>query len=308
MNRACHTNRLPGLLVWVFVALTIVTATVTKAQNQVELTGTHYFQSTDPQTNTLHIFAYDFQSRNVSQVTSGPYNNTFPSGSRDGRWVAFTSDRDGDSEIFIIDTETGVETQLSVNDDYDNFPSISPDGTQVAYISLRPSEFTDVWLIKSDGTGLTQLVDGDRSYNTGSWSQDGASLAVVGLDEIQNELFVFDTTTGLVEQTYLLPTNFFSPVWSPDGRKIALDDVGGRIGILDVGTGNFEEVDLPAERNGVYWFDNTIVGYLGFDRIYTTNIETGDLQFYPITLGDQVTNLSGVESAILINGTETPTP
>jgi TolB protein len=90
-----------------------------------------------------------------------------PSISDDGSKIAFEGFVGNDREIFVINSDGTGEKQLTDNNEDDWAPSISGDGSRIAF---QRSEVTDmvseiepprpqIYVINSDGTGLTQLTD-----------------------------------------------------------------------------------------------------------------------------------------------------
>jgi Tol biopolymer transport system component len=58
-------------------------------------------------------------------------SDEFPSWSPDGTKIAFTSDRDGNWEIYVMNAQDGSnQTNLTIDPATDEFPSWSPDGTK----------------------------------------------------------------------------------------------------------------------------------------------------------------------------------
>jgi Tol biopolymer transport system component len=53
-------------------------------------------------------------------------NETYPTWSADGEWVAFASDRDGDMEIYAVRKDGTDLRQLTNNDDPDIEPNWLP--------------------------------------------------------------------------------------------------------------------------------------------------------------------------------------
>ena len=61
-----------------------------------------------------------------------------PVWSRDGTKIAFTSERDGNAEIYIMNADGTQQTRLTNTFDIDEWAtSLSPDGTKIAFESDR---------------------------------------------------------------------------------------------------------------------------------------------------------------------------
>ena len=80
-------------------------------------------------------------------------------------------------------------------------PAWSPDGSQLAFgRSDKPGQ-TDIWLINPDGSGATNLTQGNAAFaTTPAWSPDGSRLVFEGriLESNGGHLFVINRdATGL---------------------------------------------------------------------------------------------------------------
>ena len=56
-------------------------------------------------------------------------------------------------------------------------PSASPDGARIAFVSRRPGEQSDIWVVNADATSETQLTAGSARDESPAWSPDGSTLA-----------------------------------------------------------------------------------------------------------------------------------
>jgi TolB protein len=65
--------------------------------------------------------------------------------SPDGRQVAFSSDRAGDTNLFLINRDGSGLRQLTSNKAADSQPSWSPDGTTLVFLSTRTGH-TELWM------------------------------------------------------------------------------------------------------------------------------------------------------------------
>lgn len=78
-------------------------------------------------------------------------------GCDNGPKVVFSSDRDGDDEIYMMNEDGSGVAQLTHNLDDDNGPVYSEDGTMIAFASNRDGNW-EVYIMNSDGTGQTRLT------------------------------------------------------------------------------------------------------------------------------------------------------
>ena len=58
-----------------------------------------------------------------------------PAWSPDGRKIAFVSDRDGNSEIYVMNADGSGQRRLTRNPAYDADPAWSPDGRTIAFVT-----------------------------------------------------------------------------------------------------------------------------------------------------------------------------
>ena len=77
--------------------------------------------------------------------------------SSDGRQILFASDRDGDAEIFIMNTDGSQQRQLTHNEDWDSQPVWSADGREIYFVSDRDGSIAFYAL--TDGAGLIKLEE-----------------------------------------------------------------------------------------------------------------------------------------------------
>jgi TolB protein len=64
-----------------------------------------------------------------------------PRWSPDGKQILFTSNRDGNYEIYLLDLESGKQQRLTRHQEQDNFACWHPDGKQLAWVRENQGRF-----------------------------------------------------------------------------------------------------------------------------------------------------------------------
>lgn len=73
----------------------------------------------------------------MTRLTANESLDAYPAWSPDGRRLAFTSTRDGNAEIYVMNADGSGQTRLTVNDGLDAGAAWSPDGRRLAFTSDR---------------------------------------------------------------------------------------------------------------------------------------------------------------------------
>ena len=176
-------------------------------------------------------YGYQFGFRNKIQtfpqrLTFNPGNDSLASVSNDGRRIAFTSNRDGFNEIYLMNSEGGeVPTRLTVNQVEDTAPSWSPNDEKIVFERVTvPSAESDIYAMDADGSNQLNLTN-ESGYDTqAEFSPDGTRIAFASnrgnVNALNFDIYVMNADgTNVVKLTdYAGYDN--SPSWSPDGRQI----------------------------------------------------------------------------------------
>ncbi|MCC6930779.1 MAG: S9 family peptidase, partial [Gemmatimonadaceae bacterium] len=105
-------------------------------------------------------------------------------------------------------------------------PQISPDGQWIAYVrhwndAMTDKQYTNIWQVKSDGSGHRPVTSGKTHDGSPRWSPDGTRLAYISDKGGSGQLYVRWTDTGesVAITSGAIPPS--APTWSPDGTRIA---------------------------------------------------------------------------------------
>ena len=140
----------------------------------------------------------------------------------------FTSDADGDAEIYLRRTD-GQIVQLTRNSVDDHGGSWSPDGRRLVFVSDRDGD-AELYTMNADGSGVRQLTRNTRT-RTGTpvheqapaWSPTGRHIAFVSnRDGGEYKIYRMDADGSRQVRLTSGPAYVtdHTPAWSPDGRHL----------------------------------------------------------------------------------------
>jgi Tol biopolymer transport system component len=210
--------------------------------------------------------------------------------------IAFMSDRDGNSEIYIMDKDgTGVEN-ISNDEAQDGLPGWSDKRRSIAFLSTRESTSASIYRMNVFGSRLEALVkDMPIIATLPGWSPDGNWIAFDSGLAGQSDVYLIDVRSGDVRNLTENSSSDRFYDWSPDSKSILL--VSTRDGQL---TGNpclytlaiaenSEIVRLTEPDSANVWASWSPNG----EKIAFTSDRDGNAEIYVMDSdGDNVTRLT----------------
>src|SRR4051794_2724000 len=132
--------------------------------------------------------------------------------------IAFTTDRDGDYEIFAMKSDGTNQKRLTKNTADDTRPAWSPNGKKVAFTTDRNGN-NEIYVMNADGSGQTRLTSNAADDSRPTWSPDGAKIAFASnRGSGDYEIFVMNANgTGTPVDLSQNAASDSRPSWSPDG-------------------------------------------------------------------------------------------
>jgi len=158
--------------------------------------------------------------------------------SEDGQGrIVFNSDRDGNSDLYVMDADGANLQRLTVEAGEDFSAAWSPDGKSITFASDREGS-PEIYIMDADGNNQERLTFMD-TFSTGpSWSPDGQKIAFNAVDEGLSQIYVMNADGSNVVRLTDHAGDSYSPSWSPDGSKILYELYesidGGAISIINV--------------------------------------------------------------------------
>ena len=98
----------------------------------------------------MEIALIEPDGSNLRRLTESRGLDDYPAWSPDGRYLAFTSNRDGNLEIYVQPLD-GPAVNVTRHPSIDNFPTWTPDG-RLGFVSNRDDGF-DLYSIKWRASG-----------------------------------------------------------------------------------------------------------------------------------------------------------
>jgi TolB protein len=140
------------------------------------------------------IFVANADGSGAVNLTHHPAIDVSPTWSPDGKQIAFVSDRSGEPQIYVMNSD-GSDLRRITSGGYSTDPSWSPNAevNKIAFVKVEGAE-ANIYTINPDGSDEERITSGSGRNENPSWSPDGHYIA-------------FDSTRGGSENIYIMYFN-----------------------------------------------------------------------------------------------------
>ncbi|MGI8924637.1 MAG: S41 family peptidase [Fimbriimonadales bacterium] len=218
-----------------------------------------------------------------------------PVWSPDGKWIAFTSDRNGNNDIFAIPTAGGETKQITYSGGNETATDWSPDGDWIAFSGRRDTPWTGVFVVHVRSLQFRKIAEDYLGLAEPHFSPDGKSI-VAQRDGFPwtrpryfgsgaAELVTLDLATGNSESIIDNQKQILWPTFSPNGKMVyavSYGDVTPSSSKINEHPGKF--VDNANRTPNIWKFDlngkgQRVTGFVGEQIRYPTMSKDGTLAY-----------------------------
>lgn len=240
-----------------------------------------------------------------SQLTRDAFLDVDPTWSRDGRSLAYVSDRrgSGTADLYVRDMATGAERRLTATDEDLMQPSWSPDGKTIAVFMRTAADWhaATLYMVDAATGAMRKAHESIFLPSVPSWSADGSKISVLALrvysDRFRkgdNAFFTIDLATGKGRfstpdpERSISSRSQFGPIWSPDGTQMAYvhDGLLWSVAVDDEGSLLAPPVQLSRDYAGYpSWSgDSKSLTYVTVNRFRRVQVADGRVEDIPFQM------------------------
>src|SRR5436309_3084640 len=272
-----------------------------------------------PTTNGAQIvFCYAGELYTVSKeggigrrLSSGPGYTSFPHFSADGTQLAFTSQYDGNTEVYVMPGEGGTPKRLTISatlnrDDVSD--RMGPNNLVMTWENTKPlivfrsrmhsfNDFIGQLFTVGLDAELPQQMPVPRG-GFASFSPDDSKMAFNRVFRefrtwkhyrggMADDVWIYDLKTGTTENLTNNPAQDICPMWGPDNKIYFLSDRDGRMNLFSTDLGTKETRQLTTFKDFDIKFPSIAKQSIVFEQagyIWRYDLKTGEARTVPIEI------------------------
>jgi hypothetical protein len=159
-------------------------------------------------------------------VLADSFGNIQPALSPDRTRIAFSSNREGSYDLYLMDADGGNLRRLTTDPGTEGEPAWTPDGTRLVYSSTRRGGQPQLYLLRPDGRPPQALTAEPGASHSPTISVDGRSLAFVSTRDGNQEIYLMPVDGGPARRVTRSGQRESQPRFLPNGDLIYVVERG----------------------------------------------------------------------------------
>ncbi|HEY6929695.1 MAG TPA: peptidase S41, partial [Thermoanaerobaculia bacterium] len=176
------------------------------------------------------LWTSDFDGKNIKRLTADVGLESNPAFSPDGKWIAFSAQYEGNTDVYVVPSEGGVPRRLTWHPGADIVQGFTSDGKSVLFTSPRAvftGRYTQLFTVPVEG-GSEQPLPIPHAYSA-VFSPDGRKIAYNPMSPrflqwkryrggTVSQVFIYDVASHAIEKIPQPSTraNDADPMWIGD--------------------------------------------------------------------------------------------
>jgi serine/threonine-protein kinase len=179
------------------------------------------------------LWLYDLARDTLTRLTLDGNLNQTPTWTPDGKRIAFSSDKEGNPNVFWQPTDGSSGMERLTTGEYNQFPrSFSPDGQLLACVELNSTTGYDIWVLHLADRKTQPFLRTRFNESVPSFSPDGHWLAYVSDESGRFEIYV-QPYPGPGGKYQISTEGGTEPVWNPKGKELFYRS-GNKMMVVDI--------------------------------------------------------------------------
>ncbi|MBE7432868.1 MAG: PD40 domain-containing protein [Anaerolineales bacterium] len=183
--------------------------------------------------------------------------------------IIFTSDRDGQNDLYMVTPDGGETTRLTAGASVDESgtPQLSPDGTRVAFAATIGNN-TDIYVVDIASNAISRITDAQGRDSSPSWSPDGGRIVFESFRDGNLEIYTVNADGSNPTRLTNDSVGDSNPLWSPTTNEILFSS--SRFGNSDLfllspnGSPSTLTTNPGPDNNPAWSPDGSAIAYLEF--------------------------------------------
>ena len=164
----------------------------------------------------------------LQAVLADSFGNIQPSLSPDRTWIAFSSNRGGSYDLYLMDADGRNPRRLTTDPGNEGEPTWTPNGSRIVFTATPKGGQPQLHALRPDGKPAQALTTGPGGNQSAAVSADGRTLAFVSTRDGNQEIYLMPAEGGGARRVTRTDQRESHPRFLPNGDLLFAVERGGR--------------------------------------------------------------------------------